>query len=204
MLQKISAEAEFEEISESFKQDAKLGLNLLRLVNTAGNATRVQLDSIEGAVRHLGRQQLGRWVAILLYAQGTGGRMANPLLTTAAHRGRLMELLSGAAEMEAAGEGGAERAFLVGMLSLAEALLGRPLDRLVQELSLSDELATALVERSGQLGTLLSLVESIERGNAAKFIPELDARGIDVASLQSMDNAAHAWVHALTAPEAGA
>jgi EAL and modified HD-GYP domain-containing signal transduction protein len=75
LLQQITADAETGAIVETFKQDAKLGLNLLRLVNTAGMTSRVRLDSIEGAVRHLGLQHLGRWVTILLYAQGKGSGM---------------------------------------------------------------------------------------------------------------------------------
>ena len=91
LLQQINSNTETRVIVETLKQDATLGLNLLRLVNTAGRAVRVRLQTIEDAVRHLGLQQLSRWVAILLYAQGTGDDMRNPLLTTAAHRGRLME-----------------------------------------------------------------------------------------------------------------
>ncbi len=149
VMQQISGEAETDVLVESFKHDAKLGLNLLRLVNTAGRAARVRLDTIEAALLHLGRQQLGRWVAILLYAQGADGNMNSPLLVTATFRGRLMEILVGASETSEAGAGRAERAFLVGMLSLADALLGQPLDRLVEELRLADEVAMALVAREG-------------------------------------------------------
>lgn len=197
VLQQISCEAETDALVESFKHDAKLGLNLLRLVNTAGRSARVRLDTIEAAVRHLGRQQLGRWVAILLYAQGAEANMNNPLLTAAAHRGRLMELLVGASGTGAPDESRAERAFLVGMLSLAEALLGRPLDRLVEELRLADELASALVAREGQLGAMLQLAESVERGEIEKFEPELEGCGLDLGALQTIDNQAYAWVHGL-------
>ncbi len=203
VMQQISSEAETDVLVESFKHDAKLGLNLLRLVNTAGRAARVRLDTIEAAVRHLGRQQLGRWVAILLYAQGADGHMNSPLLVTAAHRGRLMELLVGASETSEADAGRAERAFLVGMLSLADALLGRPLDRLVEELRLADEVAMALVAREGQLGGLLTLAESVERGEVAKFEPELETRGLDLGVLQMIDDRAYAWVHGLALGEDG-
>jgi EAL and modified HD-GYP domain-containing signal transduction protein len=198
LLQQISTESETRLIVETFKRDAKLGLNLLRLVNTAGRTSRVRLETIAGAVRHLGLQQLSRWVAILLYAQGQTSQMHSPLLTVAAHRGRLMELIAGASVGTAGDEIESERAFLVGMLSMAEALLGRPLEVLVHELRLADDVARALTHHEGELGRLLSMAESIERGDAEKFEPELHARDLDFKELQRIENEAYAWLHQLT------
>ncbi|HKK52519.1 MAG TPA: EAL domain-containing protein [Myxococcota bacterium] len=197
LLQQIASESPTDEIVETFKQDARLGLNLLRLVNTAGRAVRVQLRTIEDAIRHLGLQQLSRWVGILLYAQGDGGELESPLLITAAHRGRLMEgiVATRMGADRAADE--RERAFLVGMLSLADALLGRPITELVRELRLGIEASEALTHRAGSLGALLSLVESVERGDLSKFEPELPKWDLDLASLQKLDHEAHAWVHGL-------
>ncbi|MCR9097997.1 MAG: EAL domain-containing protein [bacterium] len=201
LLQQISSGAETAKIVETFKQDAKLGLNLLRLVNTAGRAARVRLDTIEAAVRHLGLQQLGRWCAILLYAQGPDADLRSPLLVTAAHRGRLMELVVGHASSHHDDGIVAERAFLVGMLSLADALLGRPIESLVSELRLSDVVGRALTHHDGDLGRLLSMAIAIEAGDVAKFEPELAERDLDFDSLQAIENAAYAWVHGLTAAD---
>lgn len=198
LLQQISSEAETRALVETLKQDAKLGLNLLRLVNTAGRAARVRLETIEDAVRHLGLQQLGRWVMILLYVQGTGQNLRSPLLTTAAHRGRLMELIAGAAEVESGRAVQGERAFLVGMLSLADALLGLPIESVVEQLQLTDETARALTHREGELGQLLSLAESIERGEIEKFEPALASRDLDLEVLQQIEFDACAWVNALS------
>lgn len=203
LLQQITAEADTRVIVDIFKQDAKLGLNLLRLVNSAGRAARIRLESIEDAVRSLGLQQLGRWVAILLYAQDNANGMRSPLLTTAAHRGRLMELIVGVADANAEQAVESERAFLVGMLSMADALLGRPLESLVQELHLSDEVARALTHHEGELGQLLSLAESIERGEIDKFEPELDAHDLDLDGLQRIEHEAYAWLHGLLQTQTG-
>lgn len=195
-LQRVTAEEPTERIVETFKKDAKLGINLLRLVNTAGRSTRVRLESIEDAVRHLGLQQLARWIAILLYAQGGEADMRSPLLVTAAHRGRLMELLA-RQERRGTEDGHSERAFLVGMLSLADALLGRPLELLVRELRLADDIALALTHHEGALGSLLDVAEAIERGAVEKFEPEIESRDLDFAGLQRFEDEAYAWVHGL-------
>jgi len=197
LIQQIGGQAETSVIAESFKQDADLGLNLLRLVNTAGQATRVRLESIESAIQHLGLQQLGRWITILLYAQGHADAARSPLLATAAHRGRLMELIVGHAAGGSNVGSERERAFLVGMLSLADALLGRHIDDLVGELRLCDEVGRALTHREGVLGGLLAFAEAIEGYQLDKLEPELEHYQLDFESLQILDNDSHAWVHGM-------
>jgi EAL and modified HD-GYP domain-containing signal transduction protein len=204
LLQQVTSEAATGQIVETFKQDAKLGLNLLRLVNTAGMAARVQLETIEDAVRHLGLQQLGRWVSILLYAQDDGNDLRSPLLTTAAHRGRLMELVMGLGVAQNPVGDARERAFLVGMLSLADALLGRPITDLVHELRLGSEISHALTRHEGLLGQLLELTEAIERSDVDKFEPELERWDLDLDSLQRLEHEAYAWIHGLIQSPFGA
>ena len=94
-------------------------------------------------------------------------------------------------------ETAAERAFLVGMLSVAEALLGRPLETLMQELRIPGEVAEALMLSQGDLGRLLDLVLSVEAGDTAKFGPELGYWKLSFNDLQRLDNEAFAWVDAL-------
>ena len=198
LLQQINADAETERIVQSFKRDAELGLNLLRLVNTAGTAARMRLETIEDAIRHLGLRQLGRWITILLYAQGNESHMRSPLLTSAAHRGRLMELAAANGSNGSTTGSLSERAFLVGMLSLADALLGQPIDDLVIELRLGSDIARALTRREGDLGDLLSMAEWIERGHVEKFEPELERWGLDISSLQRIENESYTWVHGMS------
>lgn len=197
LLQQIGTGADTAAIVESFKQDAKLGVNLIRIVNMAGSATRVRLATIEDGVRHLGLEQLSRWVAVLLYAQGRKAGVRDPLLALSAHRGRLMELVAEAA----GGSGGVrlerERAFLVGMLSLVDVLLGRPLEELVRELRLGPEIEAALLRREGELGRLLALAEAAERGDVDSILLELPRLGLTLEAFQGFEHSVYAWLHAL-------
>ena len=197
LMQQISCEADNAEIVESLKQDAKLGVNLIRIVNTAGNAARVRLESIEDGVRHLGLRQLSRWVSVLLYAQGEGGGIHDPLLSAAAHRGRLMESVATLAASRGTLRIDRERAFLVGMLSLVDALLGRPIEDVVRELRLGPDIALALIAREGELGRLLLLAEATESGAFEAAEEELARLRISLAELQEMEHEAYAWLHAL-------
>jgi EAL and modified HD-GYP domain-containing signal transduction protein len=197
LLQQISVGAETAAIVESLKQDAKLGVNLIRLVNTAGSATRVRLESIGDGVRHMGLQQLSRWIAVLLFAQGAAGGVRDPLLTLAAHRGRLMELVAGTADLRGRIRVDREQAFLVGMLSLVDALFGRPIDEIVRELRLGPDIEGALIRREGELGRLLTLAEAVERGDVDAIVAEQEYLGLSLDELQAHEHAAYAWIHSL-------
>lgn len=197
LLQQISIGTDTAAIVESFKQDAKLGINLIRLVNTAGHAGRVRLESIEDGVRTLGLRQLSRWISVLLFAGGRQAGARDPLLTAAAHRGRLMELLGEAAAKKGVLRVERERAFLVGMLSLVDALLGRPIETIVQDLRLGADIALALTRHEGELGRLLTLAEAAERGDMVVIEGELERLELSVAELQRYDHAAYAWLHDL-------
>ncbi|MEE8166762.1 MAG: EAL domain-containing protein [Myxococcota bacterium] len=199
LLQLMMSNADTLEIVERFKQDVKLGLNLLRLVNTGGMAARVRFETIEDAVRHLGLDQLSRWVSILLYAQDDDRGLKGPLFNAAIHRGRLMELKIDRAGPIDGVQVVSERAFLAGMLSLADALLGCELSEHVRELHVADDIEEALTDRFGVLGALLGLVEAIERSDVAKFEPELERWDLDLDSLQELENRAYSWVHGLLA-----
>ncbi len=206
LLQYITAGAESRLIVDAIKQDPKLGFNLLRLVNTAGSAVRVRLETIEDAVLHLGLKQLGRWVSILLYVQGDGSDLRSPLLTMAAHRARLMELVVDPHVDNPTSQSRRERAFLVGMLSLADALLGRSIEGLVRELRLGEETARALTHHEGELGGLLRLAEAVEQCELDKVETELADWNLDFSGLQQIEHDVYAWVHGLIAsvPESSA
>lgn len=148
------------EIEQRLKLEPALCLSLLRLVNSAAAGLSRRIGTMREVLLVLGRQNLCRWVQILLYASdGNLSGTHNPLMQLAAFRGRFLEhlvvLLPGQAALK-------ERAFMVGLLSLADTLLGVPLDQVLARLNLAEEIESALLQRNGLLGELLSLAEALD------------------------------------------
>ncbi len=161
LMAQIVADADGAEIERSIKQDASLSLSLLRLVNTPAAGVLQHIDSIGQALLVLGRRQLQRWLQILLYAEtGKPRAAASPLLALAATRGRLLELT--AAKIQPDNRNMADIAFTVGIMSLMDALFGLPMERILTELSVADEVRDALLSRKGIYGDMLKLAESVE------------------------------------------
>lgn len=197
LIQQLIADEENHVLCETLKRNVSLSLNLLRLVNSAAMALMSKIGRVEDAVVYLGRNNLRRWLFMLLYVGEGDQGLKDPLLQTATHRGRLMELL--AVELIEGGSPSAqsESAFLVGMLSLVEALLGRPAEEIIPELHLEDEVQSALLNGDGILGRLLNLVKLIEKADFDALDRDLSDLNLDIPTLQRCENQAYAWVHGL-------
>lgn len=174
LLSLMLSEAENDEIEEAFKEHADLTYNLLRMVNSVGTGLATKVSSLKHGLIVLGRKPLRRWVQLLLYASGKGNNTVSPLMQLAATRGKLLELV---AQRERPSDPDyADRAFMVGMLSLLDALLGEPLPKILARMSLQEEVVAALLKHEGSLGELLTLCEKIETGDIAAIQEKLRAR----------------------------
>ena len=190
----VTSEADNIEIERAVKKDVTLALNLLRLVNTPGIGARRQIDSLSQAVTILGRRQLQRWLQIMLYAEpGMRGGAMSPLLMLATTRGRLLELL--AQRLRPSQRNVADVAFTVGIMSLMDTLFGMPMGDIVQQIPVIDEVANALLYRTGFFGELLGLAESIERMEEGEpdLGPALRELALSTDELVELEMAAFAW-----------
>ena len=79
--------------------------------------------------------------------------------------GRFRPAEGGAREAAREKLGVVEDAFLVGMLSLVDALLSQPKDEIVTQMNLDNDISTALLENKGPLGRLLLLTQFLEQGD---------------------------------------
>src|SRR5262249_36576115 len=79
--------AEVAELEQILKHDPGLTHSLLQLVNSAAVGLRYKISSLKQAVLVLGRQQLQRWLELMLYVNKSGPSNGNPQLILASTRG---------------------------------------------------------------------------------------------------------------------
>jgi EAL and modified HD-GYP domain-containing signal transduction protein len=190
----LVADAESSEIEHSIKQDAALGLMLLRLVNTPGLGVTRKIESLSQALIVLGRLQLQRWLQIMLYADSAKSKqMGSPLLVLATSRGKLLELMT--EKLFPGKRNMADTAFTVGIMSLMDALFGTPMEELLTQIAVDEDVSRALLAREGLFGDMLKLAEYTERiEECGDMIPEaLEALDLTSDELYEIQLGAFEW-----------
>lgn len=200
LMTQLASDAELTAIESSIKHDVSLGMSLLRLVNAPSAGVPEQIHSLGHAMKVLGRQQIQRWLQILLYAEADKGRAAaSPLLALATTRGRLLELI--ADTIHSGDRRMAGIAFTVGILSLMDALFGLPMQEILRHLSVATEVRDALLDRRGIYGDMLRLVECIEKIDTScpQLAHLLDKLNLSSEQLCALQVAAFEWSDAVSA-----
>ncbi len=191
----VLGDAEAKEIELIFKHDPSLSYKLLQLVNSVATGLPQKIDSLRHAIVILGQRQLQRWLQLLMFVPNDG-QTGNPLLQLAATRGKLMELL---AQAQAEGDRNyQDRAFIAGILSLLDTLMGLPMEEVTAQINLAPDVRQALLERQGALGELLDLTEKIELGDFDAAYTLLAAAGLEPADLLQAQMTAMNWANDLT------
>jgi c-di-GMP phosphodiesterase len=193
LLAQLRLDVDTSELERTIKQDAALGLALLRMVNSPAAGIAHPVDSLSQALQVLEREQLRRWLQILAYAEPETSSGYSPLLILASTRGRLLELIAQAIRPDDTTM--AAIAFTVGIMSLADALLGLPMEQALEGLPLAEEAQRALSAREGIYGDMLRLVESVEHidSSAANLGPLLDKLGLSLEEFNALQLEAFEW-----------
>ena len=144
-------------IVSDIKSDVGLSYRLLRRMNSASFAQLSEETSIDQAVLILGRNELYRWLLLLL-VQFSGKRKASSALQEVTlWRSRLMELL--AIENN---EPSPSQIFTLGLASMLGTLLKISLDEVVNTLNLSGPARQALLEQTGPWNDYLQMALQVE------------------------------------------
>jgi len=142
-----------DEIEQIVSTDPGLSLRLLRLLNSAAFPTRNPVTTVHDAIVMLGERLLRHWVRLLALASVDA--RCDALIPTALTRARTLSRL-------VPDELG-DTAFSVGLLSVADALLDRPMSHALDGLPLGDTVRDALIDHDGAIGHLLALLQTHER-----------------------------------------
>ena len=176
-----------EQVEQLVARDPMLSYKLLRLVNSAAFALPRTIESLRQAITLLGLNIIKNWVNLL--AMANLGDKPMELSIAALTRARMCEII--AATMS--GKKRQDTFFTVGLLSTLDAFMDAPLEILLSNISLSEQLNEALLQHLGDEGKVLDIVEHYERAEWDKIDWDyLGSRNI------SPDTLSHIYLDALT------
>ncbi len=156
----LAATDNFERLAEIITRDPGLSLRLLRYANSAHVALPRPVGSVHEALAWLGTVTVRQFSLIAAVANVDAAPAE--MLVTALTRARMCQQL--ARQIPGCDP---EESFTVGLFSVAEAVANAPIGKVVGELPLREDIASALIVGDGELGALLHAVIEWEHGEFA-------------------------------------
>lgn len=188
----VRKQASTNDIEEIFKRDPTLSFNLLRFINSAGFGMRTEVTSFKHAVMLLGLKRLFKWAALLMTTSSPDD--TPPAVgTLAVVRGRLMELLAA----ELLSQEDSDNAFVVGVFSSLDTMLGMSMQAALATLSLPASVTDALLYRRGPLAPFLTLTLACETGDDGSFAQAASSLGLSSAQINMAHLQALSWAETL-------
>ncbi|NCP64295.1 MAG: EAL domain-containing protein [Paraglaciecola sp.] len=152
-----SSEPNLAKVTAIFESDVDLAFKLLRYAQSPFFKRASQIATIKQALVMLGAAELKRFISLLFTAQFSQGKPAE-LTVMSLVRARFNELMLTKHK-------GSEHssAFLVGLLSLIDAMVDADIGELMEKLPIADEMKDALIKKQGEAAELVKLCEHLER-----------------------------------------
>ena len=147
-------------LEKLIKAEASVCYRLLRYLNSAIFGFKSEIHSVRHALSMLGERDVRRWVR-LVAAVGAGQETTSDLVLSALVRARFGELLSARVPH------GDSDLFLLGLLSLIDAMLEMPMEEVLEKLPLDHETKAVLLGQPSQLRPVYQLMLARESGEWA-------------------------------------
>lgn len=151
-------EIDFERMEQVVKRDVSLSMNLLKYLNSAAFGWKERVTSLRHALVLLGERPFRRWAALLAVA-GLAEDRPPELALTCLVRAHFCEPLAAHLRLDELS------GFMLGLFSAIDALVGRPLAEILEEVSAPPDVQRAAVSEDTPLGKVLALVLAYEQGH---------------------------------------
>lgn len=147
-----------ESLHNVIKRDPALVYKLLRYINSAFFGLRHRVTSIRHALALLGEREIRKWGTLSVFSRLTV-KQPNELMKLSLIRARFLELLADLVGMGSQ----KEQLFLMGLFSVLDAMLGRPMDEALEEVPLDEPIKAALLGTMNRYRVLYEIVLGYER-----------------------------------------
>jgi len=153
-------EIDMREFEKLLKQESSISYRLLRYLNSPVFGFALEVKSIRHAMAVLGEREMRRWVRLVVTV-GAAEQKCSELILMGLARARFCELLSVRLKSNT-------DLFLMGLLSVMDAILEVTMDVLLEKLPVERETRTALLGQNSSLRPLYQLMLAQESGEWAQ------------------------------------
>jgi c-di-GMP-related signal transduction protein len=170
-------ELDMHEIERVLKQEASISYRLLRYLNSPIFGFGLEIKSIRHAIAILGERELRRWIRLVVTVSAAEQKCSEVVLMALA-RARFCELISTRMPSDS-------DLFLMGLLSLMDALLEVRMEILLEQVPVEHDIKAVLLGQKSSLRPLYQLMlaqESGEWSQSSELAKQLHLPDEDVAS----------------------
>ena len=169
-------EIDLREIEKLLKQEASICYRLLRYLNSPLFGFALEIKTIRHAMAVLGEREMRRWIRLIVTV-GAAEQKCSELVLMGLARARFCELLSHHIQSDS-------DLFLMGLLSIMDAILEVRMDVLLDQLPVDHDTKAALLGQKSSLRPLYQLMlaqESGEWSQSSELAKQLKVRDEKVA-----------------------
>ena len=192
-------ELDFPAIEELIRRDVSFSHSLLTYLNSAAFHWAARVESVRHGLLLLGSVEIRKWVWMASLS-GLGNSRPPVLMAQVLMRGRFCEAIAGSAKVSL----GDSDPFLLGMFSLLDAILGRPLQGVLDDLNISRNIRNALLGTAAEgdpLSLVLRIVKSYEVGNWQEVDTAARVMGLAADALSTCYLESLSWVDTVFSPD---
>ena len=181
-------EMNFSRLGEYIKQEVSLSYKLLRYINSAFFGLRNQITSIKQTLILLGEKEIKNWISLVALA-GMGDDKPAELAIQAIIRAKFLQSLGPYAGLGRK----TEDLFLLGLLSMIDAFLDRPMGEILREIPIDDDIKKAILGAESPFGNIYHFVQAYEKGDWDTVTRQRPQFGINEEALSRLYLAAVEW-----------
>ncbi|MCC2604532.1 EAL and HDOD domain-containing protein [Planctobacterium marinum] len=159
MSEMAEEEPNINKITRAFEIDVNMSFKLLKYAQSSlFNRTQQEVSNIKQAIVAIGLQELRRFVSLMFTAQFKTDK-PHELTVMSLTRARFCESIAALPGQKV----DKSSAFLVGLLSLLDAMLDTSIEELLEKLPLAESIKTALIKGEGLMADYINLVRRYEK-----------------------------------------
>lgn len=150
---------DFNHLEELIMKDLGLSYKIIKLINSPAYYLKNKVNSIKYAITLLGKKEIIKWLNVVLL-NDLKGNNTNELVKVSLQRAKLCEVICSMSSCKEE----SYSAYMVGLFSVMDALLNCPIEVILKELHIANEIKEGLIEEKNCLNKILKLVISYEKG----------------------------------------
>ncbi len=177
-----SPDFSYDAVEELLKGDPALVYKLLRYLNSWLVASRGEIHSVREAIALLGEKEFRRWISVLAVVTMASDK-PHELIRTALTRAFFCEAIARILAVSPPISVQSSDLFLMGLLSVTDAILDRPIEQILANLPIAPEVRTALCGGANHYREVYDLLLACERADWPTLSAISTRLGIDESAV---------------------